>query len=78
MTTSIFPKTPKILATALLATTCFATMWAQTPAMAQSNQDSAELEEITVTGIRGSLESAALIKRNADQPKGRGMRPPVS
>jgi len=70
MTTPTFPIIPKLLKTILLASTCFAALLVQAPAMAQTNQEAADseaLEEITVVGIRSSLDTAAAIKRNADQ-----------
>ena len=70
MTTQTFPSISKLLNTILLASTCFALVLVQSPAIAQTDQEAADselLEEVVVVGIRSSLDTAAAIKRNADQ-----------
>ncbi len=69
MTTPTFPSIPKLLKIILVSATCSAAVLAQSPAIAQSEQEAADavlVEEIVVTGIRRSLEVAADIKRNSD------------
>lgn len=51
---------------ALLFTTAISTSMVM-PAMAYAQDADDEIEEVVVTGIRGSLVNAAAIKRNADQ-----------
>ena len=67
----IFPRTPY-----LLAVSCFAALFVQSPLFAQSVEDAAALdqdttepqimEEVTVSGIRRSLDLAADIKRESN------------
>ena len=65
MTTPTLPIIPKLLKTILLASTCLAALLVQTPANAQAT-DAGPIEEITVTGIRRSLDIAADIKRESN------------
>ena len=67
--TATTPFVLKLLKTILLSTACLAAVLAQSPAIAQSEQEAADsqfVEEVVVTGIRRSLELAANIKRNSD------------
>lgn len=66
MTSQSFSFARKFLKRILLTAMCFAAVLAQSPAIAQT-ADSVAIEEITVTGIRRSLDVAAEIKRNSNQ-----------
>jgi iron complex outermembrane receptor protein len=75
MTIQIHSVIPTIIKKTFLASTCFAALLAQSSVFAQTDQandqsqdaDDMVLEEVVVTGIRRSLDSAAQIKRNAAQ-----------
>ena len=70
MTTPVFRTFTKLLQASLLSATFFAVALMQTPAIAQSDEEAADseaIEEIVVVGIRGSLDTAAAIKRFSDQ-----------
>jgi TonB-dependent receptor len=66
MIMSKYPFTATQLKIALPAALCVAATFAQTPAVAQTSAADEAIEEITVTGIRRSLDIAADIKRDSD------------
>ena len=70
MNTQLFSLASKLFKGALLTAACFALVSVQNPALAQADPEADEsdaLEEIVVVGIRRSLDTAAAIKRDADQ-----------
>jgi len=74
MSTDSFPNKTIILKLPVPALACLAAMLAQAPVFAQTDQaadtmdaDDLVLEEVIVTGIRNSLDTAADIKRQASQ-----------
>lgn len=66
MIVSKFPRSSTLLKTALSGALFCAAAFVQMPAAAQSSAADAAIEEITVTGIRRSLDVAAEIKRDSD------------
>ena len=66
MIVSKFPRSWTLLKTALSGALFCAAAFAQMPAAAQSSAADEAIEEITVTGIRRSLDVAAEIKRDSD------------
>jgi len=71
MTTQLLPDIPITTKRTLLASACLAALLAQMPVLAQDDQVPADnetmLEEVIVTGVRASLDTAAEIKREANQ-----------